>query len=76
MFKDNHDTYTFVIRNSEAAWVRTSFRLPPDEMEVATKIDDENGCRNEQTLVYYKGLWWLPDMSMHVYYTPTHWNFI
>lgn len=25
-------------------------------------------------LVFKDGLWWLPDMSMYVYFTPTHWK--
>lgn len=49
---------------------------PPAGVEVLTKIDDEHGCRNEQTLKRDRGgnLWWLPDGSMYVYYTPTHWK--
>lgn len=35
---------------------------------------DENGERNEQSLKRMAGnkLWWVPDGSMYVYYTPTH----
>lgn len=39
-----------------------------------TKIDNENGCRNEQPLKRRGNLWFLPDDSMYVYYTPTHWT--
>lgn len=43
---------------------------------VMTKIDDERGPRNEQTLKRIAGsnLWWTPDGSMYVYYAPTHWK--
>lgn len=44
----------------------------PEGVPVATKIDDADGCRNEQTLVRRGRLWFFPDMSMYVYYTPTH----
>jgi hypothetical protein len=39
-----------------------------------TKIDDERGVRNEQTLKRQGRLWFYPDDSMYVYYTPTHWK--
>lgn len=46
----------------------------PEGVEVETKIDNEQGCRNETTLIRKHRLWWFPDMSMYVYYTPTHWR--
>jgi hypothetical protein len=46
----------------------------PETIEVETKIDDKDGARNEQTLVRQGRLWFLPDMSMYVYYRPTHWR--
>jgi hypothetical protein len=46
----------------------------PESTTVLTKIDDENGCRNEQQLKRQGRLWFIPDMSMYVYYTPTHWR--
>lgn len=45
----------------------------PEGIIVNTKIDDKNGMRNEQTLRRKGRLWWVPDWSMYVYYTPTHW---
>lgn len=49
--------------------------LIPDEGEVVdTKLDDEKGCRNEQPLKRKGDLWFFPDGSMYVYYTPTHWR--
>lgn len=44
---------------------------PKDEV-VMTKIDDGH-ARNEQPLILHNRLWWFQDMSMYVYYTPTHW---
>lgn len=55
-------------------WISTSEQLPPENQIVDTKIDDEKGVRNEQELVYSHNLWFLPDKSMYVYYTPTHWR--
>lgn len=53
----------------------------PEGVEVMTKIDDANGPRNEQRLVKKtrepgktQPMFWTPDMSMYVYYTPTHWR--
>lgn len=46
----------------------------PDRTVVETKIDDEKGVRNEQTLKRIGNLWFYPDGSMYVYYMPTHWR--
>lgn len=46
----------------------------PEKVEVLTAIIDEKGERNTQTLVRSGLLWFLPDMSMYVYYSPTHWK--
>lgn len=46
----------------------------PNGIVVQTKIDDADGVRNVQTLKRSGNLWWLPDGSMYVYYTPTHWR--
>lgn len=48
--------------------------MTPDGVEVITKIHDEDGSRNEQSLVRQGRLWFFPDMSMCVYYGPTHWK--
>lgn len=45
----------------------------PEGIELRTKIDDAHGIRNEQSLRRQGRLWWMPDGSMYVYYTPTHW---
>ena len=55
-------------------WIRTEDELPPDNLVVETKIDDEQGLRNAQTLKRRGSLWWTPDGSMYVYYAPTHWR--
>ena len=46
----------------------------PEGIVVNTKIDDSDGCRNEQQLKRHGNLWYFPDMSMYVYYRPTHWK--
>lgn len=52
----------------------------PEGVEIHTKIDDENGERNVQTLIKRtripgetRPMFWYPDDSMYVYYAPTHW---
>lgn len=55
-------------------WVKTSNRLPPGGLDVETKIYDEHGERNVQVLQRKGRLWFFPDGSMYVYYTPTHWR--
>jgi hypothetical protein len=57
-----------------ATWIPCSERLPPEGEVVFTKIHDYNGCRNEQPLKRQGNLWFFPDGSMYVYYTPTHWH--
>lgn len=46
----------------------------PAEEVVLTKIDDDDGVRNVQALKRSGRLWFVPDGSMYVYYTPTHWR--
>lgn len=46
----------------------------PSDVVVETKIDNEKGCRNVQPLKRQGRLWFFPDHSMYVYYTPTHWR--
>lgn len=58
----------------ERAWTKVSDGLPDEGMVVDTKIDDYDGCRHEQRLLHERNLWWFPDRSMYVYYTPTHWR--
>lgn len=56
-------------------WHQTLYELPPEGVIVETKIDDERGCRNEGKLYRRRNLWFVPDGSMYVYYTPTHWRY-
>lgn len=58
-------------------WIETRGRLPDDGVVVETKIDiDENGKHcNVQALKRKDRLWFHPDGSMYVYYTPTHWRY-
>jgi hypothetical protein len=55
-------------------WIEVSQVLPKNGVVVETKIDDFRGCRNETTLKRQGNLWFFPDGSMYVYYTPTHWR--
>ena len=55
-------------------WLSTKEQLPPEKQIVETKIDDGKECRNQGKLYRYKNLWFLPDGSAYVYYTPTHWR--
>lgn len=57
-------------------WIEIRDQLPPKGVLVETKIDDENGVRNQQRLKLNAGLWYHPDGSMYVYYTPTHWRHV
>jgi len=55
------------------SWKKITDEHPPTKRVIKTKVSDSNGDRNEQELIFDRNLWWLPDMSMYVYYTPTHW---
>lgn len=55
-------------------WRSTVTGQPSDGLIVETKIDDDKGCRNEARLKRRGRLWFFPDDSMYVYYTPTHWR--
>ena len=48
--------------------------LAPAGDVVWTKIHDESGERNVALLRRSGNLWFFPDGSMYVYYTPTHWK--
>jgi hypothetical protein len=55
-------------------WTALVDALPPEGEVVETKIDDVRGVRNEQPLKRQGTLFFFPDGSMYVYYTPTHWR--
>jgi hypothetical protein len=60
---------------TERPWTPTAAAIPEEGVPVETKIDDEHGCRNEGARLKRVGrLWFFPDGSMYVYYTPTHWR--
>lgn len=63
-------------REAVSDWIETKKNQPEEHVVVETKIDDVNGCRNEQKLYRQGGLWFIPDGSMYVYYRPTHWRSI
>lgn len=50
-------------------WIPPSRELPPKGVVVSTM--DSGG--NVQDLLFDK-LWWFPDHSMYVYYTPQFWK--
>lgn len=56
-------------------WERIS-TTPPEGVALLTKISDEFGERNLQTLIKQGNLWWTTDKSMYVYYQPTHWAYV
>ena len=55
-------------------WNLTMLSKPPEGVEVDTKIHDDNGSRNEFSLIWHGGLWFIPGHDMYVYYMPTHWK--
>jgi hypothetical protein len=58
----------------QAEWTLITSGSPPEGVTVETKIDDGEGCRNVRTLKRKGRLWFYPDASGYVYYTPTHWR--
>lgn len=44
----------------------------PEGKVLETKIHDRDGERNHALLKRRGNLWFFPDDSMYVYYTPTH----
>lgn len=56
-------------------WIKTADQRPHDGLVVDTKIHGDGECeRNCQPLMRRGNLWFFPDGSMYVYYTPTHWK--
>jgi hypothetical protein len=55
-------------------WIRTDERLPENSVIVETKISDRDGTRNVRKLKRGGDLWFYPDCTAFVYYTPTHWR--
>jgi hypothetical protein len=46
----------------------------PEDVLVETKIDDDDGVRNVQSLRRSGRLWFIDGTDVHVFYTPTHWR--
>ncbi len=57
-------------------WKKFKDELPREGVRIETKIEDENGISNEAVLIRKGSLLFHPDMSMYVYYTPTHWRYL
>jgi len=58
-------------------WIPITSTEPASGVVVMTKIHDERGPRNEQKLKRLSNggnLWFVPDGSVYVYYTPTHYK--
>lgn len=53
-------------------WIKTKDRLPEEDAVVLTVSDGGT----EQKLKRQGTLWFLPDASMYVYYTPVMWKYI
>lgn len=56
-------------------WYKIENVKPPMNVIVNTKIDDGRNVRNEQKMIFDGKLWWHADMSVYVYYQPTHWSY-
>lgn len=57
-------------------WIKVAEKNPPEGIAVKTKIHDNKYERNVAILIFCNNLWCLSDMSMYVYYQPTHWKYI
>jgi hypothetical protein len=56
-------------------WTGTADELPPQGLVVDTKIHGPGEVpHNLQPLMRRGNLWFLPDGSMCVYHTPSHWR--
>jgi hypothetical protein len=49
-------------------------KYTPQSQILETCIIENGKIRNEQRLILKGNLFWLTDMSMYVYYTPTHYR--
>ena len=53
-------------------WYDINEKLPEEKRDIIG-ID---GGGQERRLKFYKRLFWLPDMSMYVYFTPQKWRYV
>lgn len=51
-------------------WTPIRHGVPEDGAEV--EVISPSG--DQRRLVYDRGLWWLPDRSMYVYFIPAYWR--
>lgn len=58
-----------------AGYRKMGHGLPPEGVVVDTLINDGLSQRNEQPLKRQGNLWFVPNGSSYVYYTPTHWRY-
>lgn len=69
-----HTSKAAHVSEDHRVWESVKESPPPENTVVETKIDDEDGARNEGRLKRRGRLWWFTDDSMYVYYAPTHWR--
>lgn len=63
------------LRRWQVDWTKTADQLPHDGLVVGTMIHGPGEVpHNVQPLMRRGNLWFFPDGSMYVYYTPTHWK--
>jgi len=55
-------------------WNKVAVSMPENRV-LDTRINDERGIRNEQQLIRRGNLFWHPDGSTYIYYTPTEWKY-
>lgn len=60
------------LTKEEIVW--QTIETAPEGEVIRTIIIDDGGPRNLANLIRKGRLWFFPDMSMYVYYTPTHWR--
>lgn len=54
----------------DETWIPTALELPPEDIE----HEAMDGGGHVQTLVRDGNLWFFPDRSMYVYFTPKYWK--
>ena len=52
------------------SWNRADTELPPE----GEKVTVITASGDERELVFQDNLWWLPDLSMYVYFQPVFWK--
>ena len=53
-------------------WYDLSEKKPDD----GRKIIGLDSGSNERELIFSRNMFWLPDMSMYVYFTPSKWRYV